>query len=163
MTSVRVTTKARPLPRERRDGERTRPPLRVLPPDYVHPRVRRRRARLFLGAMSSLVVLGLFGIAALHVVLTQGQFRLQQLENRANEQQARYEQLRLQVAQLESPERVVAVAQERLGMVSPPGVTYLSPSGPAVDEPVDDGPATPATSGPSTSWAEVKPHLADQP
>ena len=25
---------------------------------------------------------------------------------------------------------IVAVAQERLGMVSPPGVTYLSPSGP---------------------------------
>lgn len=160
MTSVRVHTKARPALKEA--PPRPRPPLRVVPPDYVPPRVRRRRARLFATGVAALVGLGLFGIAALHVVLTQGQFELQRLEARAEQQQARYEQLRLQVAELESPERIVAVAQERLGMVSPPGVTYLSPSGLVADELGVEDPAPARISGPSTSWSEVKPHLSSE-
>src|SRR4051812_42734973 len=100
MTSVRVETQ--PKPRRRPDAApRTRPPLRVVPDDYVHPRVRRRRARLFVAGLSTLVAAGLFGIVSLHVALTQGQFRLERLEARADEQQAHYEQLRLQVAELE--------------------------------------------------------------
>ena len=160
MTSVRVHTRtkpARPAP-----AHRVRPPLRVVPPDYVPPRVRRRRARGFAAGVAVLVALGLLGIASLHVVLTQGQFRLARLEEQATQQQSRYEQLRLQVAELESPERIVAVAQERLGMISPPGVTYLSPSGPAADAPVAKKPAPAASGGPSSSWNEVKPHLATE-
>jgi cell division protein FtsL len=107
--------------------------------------------------VSTLVALGLFGIVSLHVVLTQGQFRHERLEARADQQQARYEQLRLQAAELESPDRIVAVAQERLGMVSPPGVTYLSPSGPMADEP--SGSRQAASTGSSAGWNEVKPHL----
>ena len=160
MTSVRVHTRAKPAPKQ---APRVRPPLRVVPPNSVPPRVRRRRARLFAIGVSALVGLGLFGIAALHVVLTQGQFELQRLESSAEQQQARYEQLRLQVAELESPERIVAVAQERLGMVSPPGVTYLSPSGPVADEiAAGDEPVPARSTGPTTSWSEVKPHLSSE-
>jgi cell division protein FtsL len=158
MTSVRVHTRAKPAaPAPRPKPAPRRPPLRVVPPDYVPPRVRRRRARLFVAGLSTLVALGLFGIVSLHVALTQGQFRLEQLEAEADAQQTRYEQLRLQVAELESPDRIVAVAQERLGMVSPPGVTYLSPSGPVTDE--RTGNDASAASGMAASWNEVKPHL----
>jgi cell division protein FtsL len=160
MTSVRAETRtrAKPAPAPKR-APAARPPLRVLPDDYVAPRVRRRRARLFVTAMSALVAAGLFGIVSLHVALTQGQFRLERLEAKADTQQARYEQLRLQVAELESPDRIVAVAQERLGMVSPPGVTYLSPSGPATDDTASASPERAPVAGTSTSWSEVKPHL----
>jgi hypothetical protein len=95
----------------------------------------------------------LFGRVAFHVVLTEGQLRLDRLENRVADQQARYERNRLRVAELESPERVTRVAQERLGMVPPPGVTYLSPSGPAAD-------AAPRRASSGTGAGEV---AADQP
>jgi cell division protein FtsL len=97
----------------------------------------------------------MFGIVSLHVALTQGQFRLERLEARADAQQTRYERLRLQVAELESPDRIVAVAQERLGMVPPPGVTYLSPSGAVTDPPA----SRTADPGTAAGWNEVKPHL----
>jgi cell division protein FtsL len=103
---------------------RTPPPLRV-----VRPAPRRRRARLLTVLVSIVVMASLFGLVASHVLLTQGQFRLDRLRSRAAAEQARYERLRLQVAELESPSRVVATAQERLGMVPPPTVTYLSPTG----------------------------------
>jgi cell division protein FtsL len=162
VTSVRVHTKTAPKPAPQ-PAPRIRPPLRVVPPDYVPPRVRRRRARLFVAGVSTLVVLGLFGIVSLHVALTQGQFRLDRLQARADAQQARYEQLRLQVAELESPERIVAVAQERLGMVSPPAVTYLSPTKATSSRTAARKQSGTAAAGPSTSWNEVKPHLDTTP
>ena len=76
----------------------------------------------------------------------------------------RYDRLRLQVAELEAPERVVAAAQQRLGMVPAPGVTYLSPTGPVADDPAPrytdgDVPSVPAAAG--ADWTEVKPYLAE--
>ena len=105
-----------------------------------------------------LAVLGLLGVATLHVVLSQGQFQLERLDARAGQEQERYERLRLEVAELESPARVVAAAQERLGMVPPPGVTYLSPKGAVGDRSKANG----GTAG-ATEWRQVKPHLAEQP
>jgi cell division protein FtsL len=112
-----------------------RPPLRVVPDGYRTPRARRRRARLlgFLGA--ALVALCLFGVVAFHVLLTQGQLQLERLQTQEATAAARNERLQLEVAQLESPERIVAAAQQQLGMVPPPGVTYLSPAGPASSPP----------------------------
>lgn len=101
------------------------PPLRVVRPV---PR-RRRRRRLVTLFVSVGVLVSLFGLVAAHVMLTQGQFRLDALQARTATEQARYERLRLKVAELESPSRIVATAQERLGMVPPPSVTYLSPTG----------------------------------
>jgi cell division protein FtsL len=94
-----------------------------------------------------IVVAGLFALVAFHVVVTQAQFRLDKMDARAARQEARYQRLRLQVAQLESPDRIVATAQERLGMVPPPGVTYLSPAGATTD------PTVPASSSPAATPA----------
>jgi cell division protein FtsL len=73
-----------------------------------------------------LMAAGLFGVVAFHVVLTQGQLDLQRLQSKAASGRATEASLRLQVAQLESPERVVADAQH-LGLAPPATVRYLTP------------------------------------
>jgi cell division protein FtsL len=98
-----------------------------------------------------LVFTAVFGVVAAHVVLTQRQFRLDALETKAADAEARYERLRLEVAQLEAPERVVAAAQQ-LGMVPPATVTYVASTRPSTRPATDQAPAG--------EWATVKSHLA---
>ena len=137
--------------------------LRIVRPTETSPRIRRRRARLAVVALFALVAAGLFGLVALHVVLTQNQFRLDGLRSQASTEEAKYQRLRLEVAQLESPERIVAEAQQRLGMQQPPSVTYLTPVNPAPaaaeSAPAPDS-ALAAGGTDSTGWTEVKPKLA---
>jgi cell division protein FtsL len=136
--------------------------LRVVPDGYRSPRSRRRRARLAALAVAALAATVVFGLVSFQVVLSEGQVRLEELRRRAAAEQERYDRLRLEVAELESPGRVIAMAQQRLGMVVPPGVTYLSPSGvavaarpaPAATSPTDDG---------EGRWPAVKAHLAGRP
>jgi hypothetical protein len=118
------------------------------------------------------VVAGLFGTVVCSTWLVQGQQRLDEMSRTVAEEQARYELLRLEVARLEAPERIVAEAA-RLGMVPPPLTTYLVPPAPAPA--VDDaGVATAEDSRDSSdsealggvgasSWEEVKPYLGASP
>lgn len=147
-----------PLPEDERR-------LRLVRVGELSPRARRRRNRLVAFGVSVLLCAGLFGVVAFHVVLTQGQLELDQLHDTADAQQALYDRNRLLVAELESPERIVKVAQERLGMVPPPDVTYLSPTGIKVDVPGSKATAArTAKAGDddstATSWPAVKAHLA---
>jgi hypothetical protein len=114
-----------------------------------------RPLRLALWTTAVLTVGTIFGAAAFHVLLVQSQFRLDQLERRAGVEQQRYEQLRLDVARLAAPERVVASAQQRLGMVVPPDVSYLM-------APTLTG-AEPASATEAGEWSQVKPYLASRP
>src|SRR3954447_1593749 len=126
---------------------RPAPPLHVVRPEERRQARRvRRRARLAALATVLTVGVGLFGVVALHVVLTQNQFRLDRLRRNAAVEQSRYEPLRLQVAQPESPERIVATAQERLGMVVPPDVRSLTPP-----------PAAAPAKGSSNEQSEARP------
>ena len=149
-----------------RRPDRTRPPLRVVPEGDSggNSSSKRRaissrtaRARLVVAGGIALVLLGVFGAVLAHVVLAQDQFRLEQLQTRSAQRQAEYDRLRLQVAELEAPARIVATAQQR-GMVLPAGVTYLAPSQEAMP-PQPTGAGSPPQS-PPTSWATVKSHLA---
>lgn len=70
----------------------------------------------------------LFGVVAFHVVLTEGQLDLDRMRTDASAQTARNTRLRLEVAQLESPDWIVAAARN-FGMVPSPKVTYLTPAG----------------------------------
>jgi cell division protein FtsL len=114
-----------------------------------------RPLRLALLATAVLTVGTIFGAAIFHVLLIQSEFRLDHLNKEAAKQEARYEKLRLDVAQLSAPERIVATAQQRLGMVVPPQVAYLMAPAPQ-DGATPDDPAAPSLAG---GWAEVKPHL----
>jgi hypothetical protein len=86
-------------------------------------RANRRRLVFSLGIAGGAVVC--LALVALHVLIAENQFKLDQLQARASAEQVRYERLRLQVAQLEAPARIVSEAEGKLGMVQPGSVTYL--------------------------------------
>jgi hypothetical protein len=124
---------------------------------------KRRRARLLVAVTVAVFAAMVFGLVGVHVILAQNQLRLDRLNAEAAADQVSYERLRLQVAQLESPARIVQDANN-LGMVMPPGVTYLMPPTPATPQASPSGPAA-TTTAPATSsdWPEVKPELAARP
>jgi cell division protein FtsL len=167
--------------RERRspDGLRpSRPQLRVVAAvdaAVTRPGLRKRVAVVGAGVFVAAVVFGLVGV---RVVLAQNQFRLDRINARAAAEESAYERLRLQVDQLESPERIVAAAEGRLGMVQPLSVTYLTPSAPATGPGASASGAgatsaqrgrptptseIPAPAGGPAEWAAVKPQLGTGP
>ncbi len=85
----------------------------------------------------------LFGVVVVHVVLAQQQFQLASLQGSTASEQATNEQLRLEVAQLQAPSRIVSAARQKLGMVPPSTITYLVPgqTGPLVRSPAAAAPA----------------------
>lgn len=111
-----------PAPAARPEAAK-RPELRV-----VEPRRRLRTGPTFaLGAVLAFAIA--FAVVACQVALVQGQERLDVLDTRIAESTDRYQELRLELAELESPERIIATATADLGMVSPPAITYLTPDG----------------------------------
>src|SRR5436305_12999642 len=136
--------------------------LRVVPPDYVSAQARRRRGRRLVVLGGIAVASALFGVVAFHVVLTQNQLDLQHLRSRAETASVRQQQLRLQAAQLESPERVVEDAQ-KLGMVPPATVRYLSPNGAAPPPPQVQPPKPKPKPTPSATAVVAAPKTAAKP
>jgi cell division protein FtsL len=140
-----------------------RAPLRVLPTEHLERRARRRRARLTLTVAASLVAGSLLGVVAINVMISQDQLRLDKLDAQRNAALAHRGQLQLQVAQLQSPARIVAQAEQRLGMVVPSKLTYVSGNGApvqttgggAIPSPVPP-PSPPATS-PTPPAPSAKP------
>src|SRR5688572_7836047 len=144
-------------------------PARALPSEKagVLPRTGRATAvvtrRRIVWATVSLIAVLALAVSACQVLIAQSQFELARLQSDAATAEDRYDRLRLQVAELESPGRIMATAQERLGMVPPPGVTYLTP--------VPSESATPgAQAGPpsddeavAADWSRIKPILATRP
>ncbi|KAA0234367.1 MAG: Cell division protein FtsL [Acidimicrobiales bacterium] len=94
-------------------------------------RPRKRRARLSMGVLGTVTVVVvffvLFGLAAFHIFLVQGQNRLDDLGRKRSGAEAEVMDLRYEVAVLESPERIVREAEAELGMVPGTGREYLSP------------------------------------
>lgn len=138
-------------PRPSRDAQ-----LRVVPKNgqQARSRARSRGRRRLVTICTALTIALAFGVAVSHVIVAQNQNRLDSLNRRLDEAQERYEQLRFQVAELESPERVVAAAQDRLGMTEPAEVKYVAPvalnNNAAEERAVTDAP----------DWRLVKAELA---
>ena len=142
----------RPRPAERPNH------LRVVAPSE---RVRRR----LTPGMAVLLTAGLFAmllaVAVSHTVLVEGQVRLDELDAQLVAEQARYQELRTEVAVLESPTRIVEAANE-MGMVTPDDLRYLQPppdasaAGPTTGD--DHEPAADPAVGdePDRAWADVK-------
>ncbi|HEV3226384.1 MAG TPA: cell division protein FtsL [Acidimicrobiales bacterium] len=154
-----------PQPRRAPATRERRPQLRVV----AEPRVR----RLSLGAVTVLVVGGvfavLFGLVVFHTVLLKNQQQLDHLDAQVTQEQAHYQQLRLQVAQLEAPQRILDVATTKLGMVPPAGTTYLTPAASAATSSAgaSQGTSPSDTAAPSddgaSAWPQVKPYLGAAP
>ena len=174
-TATRTATRAVARPSARPDTSpktAPRPPLRVVD-GRESARRRRRRGVAWMGL--GLLATGLLAVVTSHVLLSQQHYELEQLERQATQSQRRYDQLRLDVARLEAPERIVAVATGRLGMVMPDGVTYLTPTERIVDPGVESASVAQseervpdvdeqavALNAPS-GWASIKPHLSVTP
>jgi cell division protein FtsL len=89
------------------------------------------RRRFRVGPMVALSAFIAFGIAialvVCQVLLVQGQQRLDHLDTDMATADQHYDELRLQVAQLSAPDRIVDAATD-LGMAPPDTITYLTPS-----------------------------------
>ena len=143
--------------RPARPARPARPRLRVVDA----PTARRR-----LGAIGILLVFGLFallfGLVVFQTVLVQNQHRIDTLDSQVQDEQARFQQLRLEAAQLEAPARIVDAAN-RLGMVPPPGTTYLTPSASAAADANTRNAASGDDTSSNSDWTTVKPLLGSAP
>lgn len=162
MTATRRAFQPRPLPeafepRRLPDPAPHRPALRVVPEPAAARKLRLVRLATAVAFLAALF--GLFGVVGLHVLLAQGQGEVQRLSSQVAEQEEVQRRLRLEVAELEAPAKVVATARERLGMVSPPTVVPLQPATLADPPPTTiAGPrptttTTPPTTAPPTTTA----------
>ena len=141
MTATRTAPRRAPAPRPER---RPRPALHLV--EATPPPRSRVLTRLVTVLAGLLATAGLFLVVCLHVLLTQGQADLDDLRARAESEAARNRRLRVQVAELESPSRIVSAARERLGMVPPPTVVYLPAADPTRPlPPVSSQPLAPPT------------------
>ena len=105
--------------------------------------------------------LGVFGVVVFQALLVQGQAHLDHLNAQIATQQQESKQLHLQVAQLDSPERIVTYARNNLHMVDPAGVVYLQQA-PGDDAAAATTPAAPAAA-PTTVTTAAPAHAATQP
>ena len=113
---------SRPQPASAAPGPAQRTPLEVI------PGVRRRQVRRLAVRVSVVLLAGLFMIGMLQAVVTQAQGRIDQLNTQLDDAADLDRQLRLQRAALLSPARLVTEARDRLGMVPPETIRYLTPS-----------------------------------
>jgi len=83
----------------------------------------RTTARSAVGLAGALAVFGFFAtlltLAAFHSVVVSGQFEFDRLQQRLEDGHKRARVLRVEVARLESPGRILEVAGGRLGLVAP--------------------------------------------
>ncbi len=146
---------------QRRPAPRPEPPrdprhLRVVVPTE---RARRRITPAAGVVMTALLFVTLFAIAIAQTILVQGQIRLDGLDQQLATEQARYRVLRNEVAEMESPARVVAAAQ-RLGMVEPDDLVYLQPGvGERSPGRSPGAPAEEPGTATETNWSAMKPLL----
>ncbi|MFZ6005979.1 MAG: hypothetical protein ACOYXM_18820 [Actinomycetota bacterium] len=143
---------------ERRTAPRPAPEVQPRHLRVVAPNERTRR-RLTPAAgvlLTALLFAVLFAIAIAHTVLVQGQIRLDELDAQLTVEQARYQELRKEVAEMESPARVVEAAQA-LGMVAPDDLVYLQPV--ASDPSVSAQTVTVSDADARTLWSVMKPLL----
>lgn len=154
-----------PSKRPRREpGRHLRPVEKSKPTKKRSPAV-----PVIVGA--GIVIVALFALAAMHALLIGGQLRLDDLRREQASESEEVRRLRLRVAELEAPDRVLEVARDRLGMVDPGEVGYLLPVGvPGGDEnPVRVEPATtpppppPVTAPASPEQQEVDAGLTGPP
>lgn len=112
---------AEPTPSRRpRPGRHLRP---------VEAPSRRRSPAVPVLVGTGIVLVALFGLAVMHALLIGGQIQLDGAQREVASESEAVRRLRLRVAELESPDRVLEVARDRLGMVPTAEVGYLLPVG----------------------------------
>jgi cell division protein FtsL len=158
MATARVVQVPSPRPLPGRDRDRDRPDrhLRVVPPARPSRGLGVKLTPRAGVILTVLVFAALFCVAASHALLIQGEAKVDELDQQVAAEQARYEELRREVAELEAPQRILGEATGELGMVPAGDPVWLSPDEPA---PTDDLPENEPPESPDTSAARVKPYM----
>ena len=111
------------------DSAASKPQLRIAPEPP------RRFRKLFVASIT-LSLLGLvaipFAIVLLHATLLTGQRDLDHLRQDLNEQLELRQQLLFERSLAVSPQRIITIARDELGMVSAENIVYLQSATPAV-------------------------------
>jgi cell division protein FtsL len=95
--------------------------------EVVEPAVR-RRSGWRVGTIAGLVLfLALFAIAGAQALIVQQQRHIDELSGQITDAQARAEDLEIELAELQSPQRITSEAASHLGMVPGPTPVYLQP------------------------------------
>ena len=106
--------------------------LRVIPGRTSSAPITRVGLRQVVGL--ALAIAMFFALIYSRIALDRAAFQITTLDGQISEQEARFDELRLAVAQLESPQRIFAEAQ-RMGMVLPvEGRTVYAPMPAQTDE-----------------------------
>ncbi len=132
-TTARRLAAREPAPAPPSDAGGGRPRLDVVDRRREASRSVQRRANLLRGLGVMCVVGALAVTAAAHAFVASDQQRIDTLQGQLTQTLAQQQDLQLARAELESPVRVLAIAERQLGMVAPGSVSYLPP--------VDPGPS----------------------
>jgi hypothetical protein len=107
-------------------GRTSSPPdLRVYSAEDRLARSERRRARILLAMSAAVIAIAFLIVGAANIVVTSRQFHVDSLSSAVTAAVVENQDLQLQRAQLEAPQRIISIAEHRLGMVTPKSVTYL--------------------------------------
>lgn len=96
-------------------------------PDLAVVKARHRSLGVTTVVVVVLAIFVLFGVVGFQALIVRNQNDLDQLTSRVHEEQLVNQRLRLQVAELRSPDRIRFAALATLGMIQPAEVTYLEP------------------------------------
>jgi cell division protein FtsL len=111
----------------RAERVRRRAHLQVVDAPPPVPARRRSKAPAIVATCALVTVfLSLFGLVVFHTVLVQNQSEIDELDQQLGAEREQIEKRRLEIAELEAPERVIAVA-ESLGLIAPDEVVMLDP------------------------------------
>jgi cell division protein FtsL len=100
---------------------------------------------------TALVIFVFFALIYSRTILSDSAFRLEEVESQIAQEEAVYQQLRLEVARLQSPGRIVPLA-EQIGLVLPNQVRTVEAAG-----------VTGSEGGAEARWVEVKSILTASP
>ncbi len=112
-------------------AERRRARLALVDPEVLAGRTRRHQARILLGLSACVLTAAILIVAAANSLVVSQQVRLDSVRSQVAVALAQDQNLQLERAVLESPARILAIAEHVLGMVAPSSVTYLMPVAPA--------------------------------
>jgi hypothetical protein len=132
--------------RSTRRAEAERPVLEV-----VAPAARRRRSWQVGTVAGGLLFLAMFVIVGAQTLIVQQQRHIDDVNNRITAAEDQAEQLKMDLAELQSPERIVNEARDRLGMVQAPSPVYLLPGADDDARAAEVPAATPTTTVPKAT------------
>lgn len=106
----------------------SRPPrLRVLNAKQLREQHKIRRARIMIGFSALLFAGALLFVAAGQAVVVSQQLQLDNAQQQLATASSSNTNLQIERASLDSPARILQLAQHKLGMVTPKSVVYLVP------------------------------------